>query len=253
MSVEITGHRGVMGLFPENTLPSFKAALDLKVDVLEYDVHMTRDRELIIIHDSTVDRTTDGTGAVNFMTLEEIKKLDAGVKFDEKFKGCRVPTLRETLELFASYDYMPWQIVEIKDFRPEVVDDAVKMIYEFGLEKRTIIESGDTPTILYVQEVYPEFPTLVFPPIFQKRDNPKVYEKVYGVTIAYQSKKFTSKEELKALCDGFLAQGKKLYLFNADTPEEIDLCVELGATNLITNFADVATEHLYKLGLRDKR
>lgn len=250
MTIEITGHRGVMGLYPENTLPSFKAALDMKVDVLEYDVHMTRDGELVIIHDSTVDRTTDGSGAVNFMTLNEIKKLDAGIKFDSKFSCTRVPTLRETLELFASYDYMPEQIVEFKDFRPEVVDATVKMIYEFGLEKRTIFESGDTPTILYVQENYPEFRTLVFPPIFQKRDNPKVYEKVYGITLAYLSKKFSSKEEVKALCDEFLAKGKKLYLFNADTPEEVELCLYYGATNIISNYAEVAFNHLCKLGLR---
>jgi glycerophosphoryl diester phosphodiesterase len=145
--IQLTAHRGIKGLIPENTIPSFRAALDLGVDVLEYDVHMSRDRELAIMHDSTVDRTTDGSGAINFMTLMEIKQLDAGIKFSEEYRGLRVPTLRETLELFSSYDYSPCQIVEIKDFRPEVVDAVVAMLEEYGLIERTVIEAGDAPTI----------------------------------------------------------------------------------------------------------
>ena len=128
--IGVTAHRGCKGYIPENTLISFKEALDMKVDVLEYDVHMCLDGELIIMHDSLAVRTTGAKGAVDFMTLAEIKALDAGeTLYGEEYKGTPVPTLRETLELFASYDYMPEQIIEIKDFRAEVAD---KIVSEFA-------------------------------------------------------------------------------------------------------------------------
>jgi glycerophosphoryl diester phosphodiesterase len=248
--IQLTAHRGIKGLIAENTLPSFKAALDLGVDVLEYDVHMSRDRELVIMHDSSVERTTDGTGALNFMTLKDIKKLDAGIKFGEDFRGYRVPTLRETLDLFVSYDYLPDQIVEIKDFRPEVVDAVVAMIDEYGLRERTVIEAGDAPTIMYLQDNYPDIKTLVFPPVHMKRPNPKVYESVYGVAVSFLSPAFTSKEQIKALCDEYAAAGKELFLFSGDTPEQIEQCLSYGATNITTNFAPFAVKYL---GDRDLR
>lgn len=248
--IQLTAHRGVKGMIAENTLPSFKAALDLGVDVLEYDVHMSRDRELVIIHDSTVDRTTDGTGAVNFMTLKEIKKLDAGIKFGGDFRGFRVPTLRETLDLFVSYDYLPDQIIEIKDFRPEVVDAVVKMVEEYGLTERTVIEAGDALTILYLQDNYPKIKTLVFPPVFMKRLNPLVYDRAYGVAVPYLSSAFSSVDQVKALCDQYAAAGKELFLFSGDTPEQIEQCVALGATNITTNLAPFAIKYLDERGLR---
>ena len=88
-------HRGASGRFPENTLCAFAAAITAGAAMCELDVHMTRDGTLTVIHDDTVDRTTDGKGAVAAMTLEEIKRLDAGVNFGAQFRGERVPTLEE--------------------------------------------------------------------------------------------------------------------------------------------------------------
>ena len=92
----VTGHRGCKAYMPENTLISFREAFKLGVDVLEFDIQLTRDDVMIVMHDEMVDRTTDGTGAVWFKTLEEMKALDAGVKFG--FPGERVPTFEEALK-----------------------------------------------------------------------------------------------------------------------------------------------------------
>ena len=95
-------HRGASGTFPENTLSAFRAAIDAGADMCELDVQLTRDGMVVVIHDETVDRTTDGTGDVAQMTLEEIKRLDAGneTKFKGgKFKGERIPTLDEVFAL----------------------------------------------------------------------------------------------------------------------------------------------------------
>ena len=99
------GHRGAAGLEPENTMRSFKRAIDLDVDMIEFDVYSCKSGEVVVIHDDTVDRTTNGHGLVADMTLEELKKLDAG-------KGEKIPTLEEVLDKFYCYVN-----IEIKDRR----------------------------------------------------------------------------------------------------------------------------------------
>ena len=93
-------HRGASGTFPENTLSAFRAAIDAGVDMCELDVQLTSDGAVVVIHDETVDRTTDGKGKVARLTLEEIQRLDAGAKFKGgALKGERIPTLDEVFSV----------------------------------------------------------------------------------------------------------------------------------------------------------
>ena len=94
----ILAHRGDSAHAPENTLPSFQQALQKGADGVELDVKLTADGHVIVIHDSTVDRTTDGSDRVSSLTLESIRKLDAGKWFNEKFTGTKVPLLEEVFE-----------------------------------------------------------------------------------------------------------------------------------------------------------
>jgi glycerophosphoryl diester phosphodiesterase len=98
----IVAHRGLLLHAPENTLANFRACLELRIG-FEFDVEKTKDGHLVCIHDDTVDRTTNGNGAVSELTLEEIRGLDAGSWFDPKFAGEKVPTVEEVLELVAKY------------------------------------------------------------------------------------------------------------------------------------------------------
>ncbi|MBT9187601.1 glycerophosphodiester phosphodiesterase [Zobellia russellii] len=96
----ICAHRGASELHPENTISAFKEAVRLGAQMIEFDVRMTIDNKLIIMHDATVDRTTDGSGSVEDLTWNEIKQLDAGAWKSKKFKGERVPLLEEVLDIF---------------------------------------------------------------------------------------------------------------------------------------------------------
>ena len=89
----VAGHRGIKAHYPENTILSFEKAIELGVDMLEMDLNVTRDGEIVVIHDLTVDRTTDGTGAVRSLTLKEIKALDAGVRLFLSSRGSVFPPL----------------------------------------------------------------------------------------------------------------------------------------------------------------
>ncbi len=95
--IVVVGHRGTVKFAPENTIAAFEKAIELGADLLEMDVRETKDGHLVLMHDATVNRTTDGRGAVAAMTLAEIKRLDAGSWFSADFKGERVPTLKEAL------------------------------------------------------------------------------------------------------------------------------------------------------------
>jgi len=118
----IMGHRGAAALEPENTLLSIGRAIEIGVNAVEIDVHLSKDKEIVVIHDSTVDRTTDGTGPVCSFTVDELKKLDAG-------KGQRIPTLQEVIDFIGNKVDL---VIELKE---EGTEESV-----FGLIKKNNIE-----------------------------------------------------------------------------------------------------------------
>ncbi|MBQ8758543.1 MAG: glycerophosphodiester phosphodiesterase, partial [Clostridia bacterium] len=93
--IPVLGHRGICAKYPENTMVSFEAAIALGVDLIEFDVNMTKDGELVVIHDNNIARTCDHEGLTRDYTLAELKSFDFGCKFSEKFKGTQIPTLKE--------------------------------------------------------------------------------------------------------------------------------------------------------------
>ena len=121
--VLIISHRGANWLAPQNTLPALLKAEDLKADFVEVDVRTTKDNKLVIMHNSDVDQTTNGKGKIRDMTLEEIKKLDAGVHSLPKFRGTQVPTFEEDLDAAKGRIniYLDW-----KDAEPKAIIDALE-------------------------------------------------------------------------------------------------------------------------------
>ena len=99
-------HRGFNSVAPENTLPAVASAVSLGAEEIEFDLWPTADGEIVVCHDPTVDRTTDGTGSINEMTADEVRKCDAGVKFGREFAGVKIPFFEEVLEQFANRTVM---------------------------------------------------------------------------------------------------------------------------------------------------
>ena len=121
--VTLAAHRGWRGKYPENTMLGFRKALTLDIDAIEMDVHMTKDYNIVVCHDANLARTTDMSGNIYHMTLEEIRKADAGIKFGEEFKGEKVPTLDEFCELMATRPDVK-VLLELKDYPEELGDFA---------------------------------------------------------------------------------------------------------------------------------
>ncbi|RRD31960.1 glycerophosphodiester phosphodiesterase [Streptococcus minor] len=116
---EIVAHRGSRINRPENTLTAFEEAIRVGADGIELDVHLSKDGEVVVIHDETVDRTTNGSGRVRHLTIAELKELDAGSWFDVAFTGEKIPTLLEVLELLERTGFRGSLNIEFKtDFHP---------------------------------------------------------------------------------------------------------------------------------------
>jgi len=159
----VIAHRGGKGLWPENTVYAFQYASNMGVDVLEMDLHSTRDGALVMIHDKTVDRTTDGAGEVQSFTLSDLKELDAayhwspddGETFPYRGIGIEVPTLDE---VFAGFNGQHLNI-EIKQAQPSITGPFCEMIRENQMEEKVLVASFDQETLREFQRTCPEVAT----------------------------------------------------------------------------------------------
>jgi glycerophosphoryl diester phosphodiesterase len=137
------GHRGAKGHAPENTFASFNLAMELGVNAVETDVHLSKDGQVVLIHDHTVDRTTDGRGFVKDMTLPELKRLDAGSWFDPRFAGQRVPTLAELLSWARDRVGVAIEIKNGPIYYPGIAEKVVHLLNEHGMERQALLISFD--------------------------------------------------------------------------------------------------------------
>ena len=153
----ITAHRGFAEAAPENTISAFRAALNAGADAAEFDVHRTADGVLVVMHDCTVDRTTNGTGAIASLTYDYIATLDAGSWKGAEFTGEKVPTLFETLTFFHKTNMVA--VLEIKV--ENTVDDILQMLDETKMNNRTVIISFRENDIAQIARERPEIPAFL--------------------------------------------------------------------------------------------
>ncbi len=155
----IIAHRGLSARAPENTVPAFRRAVEVGADLIELDVTWTADRALVVIHDDTLDRTTNGSGPVLARAWSEVAALDAGAWFDERFTGTRVPTLREALAAIG--DGTPVN-VEVKaeavadDAAGGIVEAVLACVRDAGCRDRVIVSSFDPRALDHARAIDPE-------------------------------------------------------------------------------------------------
>lgn len=162
MITKIYGHRGCMGTYPENTLAGFMQAIREGVDGIELDVHMTKDGEIVVIHDEFLDRTTDGTGYIKDLTFAEIRKYSAGVKFShydafvDQWRLEKVPTLKEVLELLKPYEVELNIELKTTRFMYKGIEEAVHQIVQsYGNNRKVIYSSFHLPTLMRMNKLDP--------------------------------------------------------------------------------------------------
>lgn len=154
MNPLIYAHRGASGLFPENTLEAFHAALRQKADGIELDVQLTLDQEVVVIHDYRVERTTNGTGFVREQTWKELRTLSAGTWVNPRFRQSRIPSFREVCRFIEPTPLL--LIVELKNFflpQPDLEEKVVEILQQFRLTERTVVSSFNFTSLVRIKEL----------------------------------------------------------------------------------------------------
>lgn len=219
------GHRGACGYKPENTLSSFKKALDSGVDMIELDVYALRDKNIIVIHDDKVDRTTNGRGYVLEKTFEEIRELDAG-------EGEKVPTLEEVLNLIKRKVKVNIELKGKETALPvaEVIDKYVK---EKGWSYDDfLVSSFNRDELKRFKEVKPEVKTgVIFSSIPINYSEIAEDLGVYSVNI---NKEFINQD----FVDNVHKRGLKLFVWTVNNENEIKTMKQLGVDGIFSDYPD---------------
>ncbi|HEC99906.1 MAG TPA: glycerophosphodiester phosphodiesterase [Proteobacteria bacterium] len=220
----IMGHRGAKALEPENTLLSIRRAMEIGVDAVEIDVHLTKDKEVVVIHDSTVDRTTNGKGPVGSYTLEEVKKLDAG-------KGERIPTLEEVIGLVRGRMKL---IIELKEVGIE--DKVVGLINKHSLCGSAYVISFWHMAVKRVKEMDSRIRTgvlLVGCPVDTCIARSASADALV-MNYAFVNKEFVYKAHQESL---------KVFIWNIDDPNMLKPYVDMGVDGIGSNDPRILVEY----------
>lgn len=229
--IAVIAHRGGKALAPENTLAAFRKAIELGCDYVEIDVRETKDKQFVIMHDRTVDRTTDGVGAVSELDLAAIRKLDAGKKFSPQFAGEKVPTLDETLALCKD------RINIYLDHKDGPVADVLSVVRKHGMEKQVIVYGG-VDTLKEWKRLAPHIPVMPTPPTeFRRKGGLADFKRVFFPEILDGNVLAWTKE----LVDEAHANGMKVYVDNLgpwDNPDGFRKAIEIGVDGIQTDYPD---------------
>jgi glycerophosphoryl diester phosphodiesterase len=227
----VAGHRGWKSAYPENTLLAFHKALELGVDMLEFDLRFSKDHVVMVIHDETLERTTNGSGKVSDYNLAELKQMDAGGWFGNVFEGLKIPTFGELCGLLEAYSEVLLN-VEIKPSADaiEVADAAIGMLEEYGYLSRCVFTSFDAEIISYIHDTY-HLKTQGFPGEFMSNYVPGAngtLSKMWAVGI---SMKLLTPQ----LVNEFQDMGLLAWCYCPDNEKQVYYALGCGATLMTVN------------------
>lgn len=241
---EVTGftiiaHRGASAYYPENTMAAFQGAIDMEADMVELDVQLTSDNEVVVFHDEKISRCTNGRGRIAGYSYAELKKLDAGSWFDEKFAGARVPALRDVLDLCKA------RIAVNIEIKTEAVTDIIsggieekclRMVDQVGMREHVVFSSFDPRALSHLRQIDHQAPVAV---LFEK--------KYYGSMLPSQMIEWLgadafncSRRELgrKWLAD-LKHHGIPVNVYTVNDEKNMNRLLFLGVDGMFTNYPDV--------------
>ncbi len=227
--INVIAHRGASHARPENTLEAFRHAIELGVDLLEFDVRITADGHPIIMHDPTVDRTTNGTGAVRDLTFAEIRSLDAGAKFGDRHRGLQVPTLDEVLDLARPSGVgLDVQIYAIEETSEDLTRKVVDALQKYEYDERAFI-AAEEDVVLFARSLDPDRPICN---LSGQRDVGSLQRNVdIGSRIVQAFAKYVNADFVRKAH----GMGITVNVFYADHVNEMNRLITAGVDGILTN------------------
>ena len=234
--IEVIAHRGGGGEWPGETCYAFEQALKAGVDVLEMDVHQTRDGVLVLMHDKTLDATTNGSGLIKEKDWDQIKNLDAAYTWPmHRGKGIRIPQLEEVFDAFPKVRMN----IEVKQRSPSLVSSLYKLIKEKGKEEEVLIASGWHRS---VREIRGEDRELATSASVWEILNFQVFDNILGVRhhLPTDAIQWHSKFAFHVITERFVAAARKVDLqvhaWTVNEHEEMNRMISLGVDGIITDY-----------------
>lgn len=240
----IIAHRGSAGEAPENTLAAFELALRQGCDAIELDIHLSKDDELIVCHDSTVNRTTDGTGVIRQMTVSELQRFDAGRWFHESYAGERLPLLEEV------FDLVPVDIminVEIKETYEGLIEQRLlHMLRNRNRLSQVVVSSFDHKSLLRLKRSEPDVKIGLL--YSQNAVDHSQLADLLGVPVYAlhpYSKRIDQEDIVRAT-----SRGLQVYPWTINNEEAMEQAIDSGVSGIITDYPAVlkrilASRNLY--------
>jgi glycerophosphoryl diester phosphodiesterase len=235
--VDNVAHRGAAGYAPENTIAAFDKGVEMKADYIEIDVQRSMDGELVIIHDTTVDRTTDGTGSVKDLAFGQIRSLDAGSWKGEEFKGEKIPTFDEILD---RYHGKVGILIELKapELYPGIEAQVAKKLKERNLDKpqneKIIIQSFNFESMKITNSLLPKVPIGVLTSNRAHTTEQALKEFATYADYFNPSYGIVSKE----LVNQVHLLGMKIQSWTVRSQEAADFLLEMNVDGIITDYPD---------------
>ena len=229
----VIAHRGASAAAPENTLAAFRMAADLGADGVELDVRRTVDGQLVVIHDASVDRTTDGTGRVAALTLDQLRRFDAGRKFGPPFRGERIPLLSKVFEALGGRLLVD---VEVKAAGVEAA--LLDLIKKMQMVDSVLISSFDAQVVAHVRDLAPEMPA----GLLQSAADP--YAAVSVRATAYLPEVTALTADVVASCR---SHGLRVITWTVRTEEEARQALRVGVDGIIADDPTLIRKMLARL------
>jgi glycerophosphoryl diester phosphodiesterase len=234
-------HRGFSGEFPENTMRAFREAVNVGCDGIETDLHMTKDGVIVLCHDESLDRTTDGTGYIAEHTYSQLCKLDAGIKYRTDYKSERIPNIDEFFQFVkdkALYINLELKnnIIEYENLEEKIIEK----IYEYKLEDNVILSSFNHYSMVKVKEIDNKIPTglLYFSKLYKVQDyalNLKA-DAVHPLYISVMDETIVKEIKEKEI---------KINTYTVNEETHMKRLIELEVDGIITNYPDKLKKMLY--------
>lgn len=228
----IIAHRGASAYAPENTLASFKLALQQGADGIELDAKLSADGHVVVIHDQTVDRTTPFHGKVSDFRVAELRKMDAGSHFDIAFKGEPIPTLEEVLKAVGQLTYINVELTNYASPTDPLPEKVAELVRQYKLSHRVIFSSFNPIALLRIRRLLPEAPIglLAFPGL-----NGWLARGWAGRLLRYQSLHPELQDVTASLVNRLHRQAARVYVYTVNLETDMLRLFQLNVDGIFTD------------------
>lgn len=250
---KVIAHRGASGLAPENTLAAVQKAMDIGVDMIEIDVQQASDGTIVLMHDRTLSRTTNGKGRLSKQSPAALRKLDAGSWFAPEFSGEHVPTLEEVFQLVAGNATL---LIEVKDHDLVLsifCRRLIKLVQAHNAYSWVVVQSFSSKVLKALYRLEPRIElnklinyTLPGVPLYNdgRMRMGTVAEELYTTAVNVNSRHFSTR-----LARHLRARNRTANLWTVNDPQAMKRLIKMGADGIITNYPDKLKQVLAELAL----